>query len=441
MGQMPCHVAPDDDSDWGPVTDKFSGDGAFESRRFMWGFSSMQGWRHSMEDAHLTIPSLGQMARASGDARAVASASGWDETAVFGVLDGHGGPQVARFCERHLPVAIARCPGDNITGALTTAFANMDELLSERKCLDELRKLSDPSNGVLPLWRCSPMTIGSTVIVCCLRPDSIVVANAGDCRAVLSRDARAVDLSTDHKPESPAEMQRIKQAGGWVEAEDHGDMPPVYRMNGDLSLSRSVGDLEYKQNAKLPPCDQLISAVPDIQTFRREVTDEFIVIGCDGVWDVITSQQAVDFVRPRLGPQTTWAQRLKSSDLELSSILEELLDHCISPDLDETDGLGGDNMTAILVLFVPGGKLPTQTTSATKISAGGGAVRMALPPGAPGGQQIITQHMQASQSHQHLLVSQQHPANPLLARMVSGPGQASGQQQVVAGHQPIYYRQ
>merc|ERR1712151_147977 len=78
-----------------------------------------------------------------------------------------------------------------------------------------------------------------------------------------------------------------------------------------------------------------------------------MVMACDGVWDVVSSQTAVGFIRERLGPPAEWAQRLSSGELELSGILEELLDHCLSPDLDATDGLGGDNMTAVLVLFLP----------------------------------------------------------------------------------------
>jgi len=194
--------------------------------------------------------------------------------------------------------------------------------------------------------------IGCTVLVCCVRPEALVVANAGDCRAVLCRGGRALGLSEDHKPELPRESARIRRAGGWVEAERHGRLA-VHRVNGDLSLSRAIGDLEYKQNKQLPPDEQLIVATPDVKTVAREPDDEFLLLACDGVWDVVGSQDAVDFVRARLGRREDWARQLAVGSLNLSSVTEELLDRCVSPDLERTDGLGGDNMTVILVVFLP----------------------------------------------------------------------------------------
>merc|ERR1719433_1562830 len=88
----------------------------------------------------------------------------------------------------------------------------------------------------------------------------------------------------------------------------------------------------------------MICSTPDVHMFRREAGDEFLIVACDGIWDVLGSQDAVDFVHERL------PQRIKSGR-PLSGIMEELLDHCLSPDLSLTNGLGGDNMTAMLVVF------------------------------------------------------------------------------------------
>jgi len=320
-----------------------------------------------MEDAHIALPSLGQfVAAASGKMVDSSRAHGWDDTALFGVMDGHGGVQVARFCERHLPFAIADGHSDDVAGTLGAAFLRMDELLADPACLSELRGLSDAGQGghaKLSKWACHPFTVGCTAVVCCIRHGELIVANAGDCRAVLCRGGQAVNLSEDHKPDLPRESIRITRAGGWVEAEHYGRVT-VHRVNGDLSLSRAIGDLEYKQNKGLPPGGQLIIATPDVWTFQRDADDEFMVIACDGVWDVISSQEAVDFVRARLGSRATWAERLRDGTLELSAITEELLDHCISPDLDQTDGLGGDNMTGIIVVFVPPESAPQHVARA-----------------------------------------------------------------------------
>jgi len=191
----------------------------------------------------------------------------------------------------------------------------------------------------------NPDWVGCTCVVCLVRPEVIIVGNAGDSRAVLSRSRRAVSLSEDHKPNLPGEHDRISRAGGSVERRQVGPIVQ-YRVNGNLNLSRSIGDLEYKKNPCLGPSEQMICATPEVQTFQREAGDEFMIVACDGVWDVLSNQEAVDFVHERL-------PRWLSSGRPLSGIMEEMLDHCLSPDLSLTNGLGGDNMTGMLVIFNP----------------------------------------------------------------------------------------
>ena len=118
------------------------------------------------------------------------------------------------------------------------------------------------------------------------------MANAGDSRAVLSRGGETVVLSVDHKPAHPTEYERITKAGGWVS--DAG------RVNGNLNLSRSIGDLRYKRNEALEPDEQVITAAPDVRSIELQADDEFCVLACDGIWDVKTSEQVVHFVRARL---------------------------------------------------------------------------------------------------------------------------------------------
>mmetsp|Transcript_41255 Transcript_41255/g.95517 ORF Transcript_41255/g.95517 Transcript_41255/m.95517 type:complete len:391 (+) Transcript_41255:114-1286(+) len=302
-----------------PVTTKESGDGIALSKGLSWGYSCMQGWRISMEDAHFAVPTLG------GD--------GWSNTAAFGVMDGHGGSAVASFCERHLPVEIASGPSKDARDALVSAFHRIDELLDEGVGLE----VGPTPSSTNPDW------VGCTCVVCLVQPEVLVVANAGDSRAVLSRRGQAVPLSEDHKPNLPVEHERIRRAGGSVERQQVGSVVQ-YRVNGNLNLSRSIGDLEYKKNPLLPPSEQIICSTPDVLTFKREADDEFLLLACDGIWDVLGSQEAVDFVNERL-PQ--WLK----NGWALSGIMEEMLDRCISPDLALTNGLGGDNMTAVLVVF------------------------------------------------------------------------------------------
>lgn len=101
-----------------------------------------------------------------------------------------------------------------------------------------------------------PIHAGATAVVAVMIGKTLVVANAGDSRAVLCRDGAAFALSYDHKPQQEREINRIRRAGGFVNQ--------FGRVNGNLNLSRSIGDLKYKQAFFLPPADQMITAEPDI---------------------------------------------------------------------------------------------------------------------------------------------------------------------------------
>jgi serine/threonine protein phosphatase PrpC len=106
-----------------------------------------------------------------------------------------------------------------------------------------------------------------------ITPSTIYCANAGDSRAIAYQNENTVELSRDHKPEDPIELDRITKAGGSV------SFGPV---NGGLNLSRALGDLEYKKG-NLKPEEQMITANPDITKVKNENID-FIIMGCDGIW-------------------------------------------------------------------------------------------------------------------------------------------------------------
>lgn len=89
------------------------------------------------------------------------------------------------------------------------------------------------------------------------------------------RGNTCINLSQDHKPQSPIEEQRIHKAGGVI---------TMGRVNGGLNLTRSFGDFDYKQNKNLGYHEQMITCKPDIKQFQRDPTDEFILAGCDGIW-------------------------------------------------------------------------------------------------------------------------------------------------------------
>lgn len=146
---------------------------------------------------------------------------------------------------------------------------------------------------------------GCTAVVCLLQGRDLYVANAGDSRCVISRSGQAIEMSIDHKPEDDEEASRIIKAGGRVTLDG--------RVNGGLNLSRALGDHAYKTNVTLPAEEQMISALPDIKKLIITPEDEFMVLACDGIWNYMSSEEVVEFVRCRL-----------KDNKKLSTICEEV---------------------------------------------------------------------------------------------------------------------
>ncbi|PQQ13924.1 putative protein phosphatase 2C 60 isoform X2 [Prunus yedoensis var. nudiflora] len=94
---------------------------------------------------------------------------------------------------------------------------------------------------------------GSTTCVAILRNNQLLVANVGDSHCVISR--KGISSSRDHKPDLELKKERILKAGGFVHAG---------RVNGMLNVSRSIGDMEFKQNKFLPAEKQIVTSTPDI---------------------------------------------------------------------------------------------------------------------------------------------------------------------------------
>ncbi|KAH0982907.1 hypothetical protein GBA52_010084 [Prunus armeniaca] len=324
-----------------PKTDKVSEDG--ENDKLRYGSSSMQGWRSTMEDAHAAIPDFD------------------GSTSFFAVYDGHGGKAVANFCAKYLHLQVlkdeAYLAGDLGT-SLQKAFLRMDEMMRGQRGWRELAVLGDKIDkvsGLIEGFIFSPKSVeaksgafndhtdqwsseegphsdfdgpnsGSTACVAIIRNNQLVVANAGDSRCVISRKGQAYNLSKDHKPDIENEKERILKAGGFIQ---------VGRVNGSLNLARAIGDAEFKQNKHLPVERQIVTANPDLTSVEICDDDEFLVIACDGIWDCMSSQQLVDYIREQLKHES-----------KLSVICERVFERCLAP---STGGEGCDNMTMILV--------------------------------------------------------------------------------------------
>ncbi|KAH8379982.1 hypothetical protein KR009_008303 [Drosophila setifemur] len=281
-----------------PVTAKESS--YCQNAVFRVGSSCMQGWRINMEDSHTHILSLPEDR----------------DAAFFAVYDGHGGATVAQYAGKHLHKFVLRRPEYNendIERALQQGFLDIDyQMLHNESWGDQMA--------------------GSTAVVVLVKDNKLYCANAGDSRAIACVNGQLEILSQDHKPNNEAESKRIIEGGGWVE---------FNRVNGNLALSRALGDFVFKRADKKPE-DQIVTAYPDVETRKIMEDWEFIVLACDGIWDVMSNTEVLEFCRTRIG-----------MGMYPEEICEELMNHCLAPDC-QMGGLGGDNMTVVLVCLLHG---------------------------------------------------------------------------------------
>ncbi|KAJ8559468.1 hypothetical protein K7X08_003526 [Anisodus acutangulus] len=196
---------------------------------------------------------------------ALVNIQGDSKQGVFGIFDGHGGVKAAEFAAENLNKNIMDEVGnttdDKIGEAVKNGYLKTDsEFLNQ-----EVRG-------------------GSCCVTALIQKGNLVVSNAGDCRAVVSRGGIAEALTSDHRPSRQDEKDRIEALGGYVDS-CHG----VWRIQGSLAVSRSIGDQYLKQWVTAEPETRILGLKPEL---------EFLVLASDGLWDTVSNQEAVDIARP-----------------------------------------------------------------------------------------------------------------------------------------------
>lgn len=160
---------------------------------------------------------------------------------------------------------------------------------------------------------------GSTGLCIIVNNNRIIVANTGDCRALMNRSGKCIELSRDHRPTDPEEMKRIEDNGGKVIGG---------RLQGELAVSRAFGDYRYKiLESSLLTCD------PEIREFPLTADVEFIVVACDGLYETFSNTEVIEYIN-----------RLLSESKEISEIAKALAEEAI-------DRGSGDNITIIIIKF------------------------------------------------------------------------------------------
>jgi protein phosphatase 2C family protein 2/3 len=221
-----------------------------------YGVFDSQGFRESMEDEYFFVKDLDTFS---------SKPSNLKPHCAFGIFDGHCGKDAATFCKQNICKYLVKSNYflSNIEKALEEGFLACDEAL---------RRFTQEEDKGSPFAGC-------TANVAIVRENMITVANCGDSRAVLANEGKAIPMSEDHKPNRLDEKKRIEALGGSVE---------YGRIGGLLAVSRAFGDFEYKIGGK-----HLVTAVPDVKSFTLQRNTDFIILACDGLWDVMSSSEAV----------------------------------------------------------------------------------------------------------------------------------------------------
>lgn len=218
----------------------------------------------------------------------------------FAIYDGHGGDKASSFLQKNLATYFTESilRNQSIQEAFGRAFFRAD--------IHALHQFDD----------------GSTVIAAFIDEKNILhLAWVGDSRAVLEKNGTVGFATQDHKPDSKDELARIKKAGGSIQK--HG----VWRING-LAISRSIGDRRLKEMGE----GQII-AKPEYATIQLDADNHFLILASDGLWDVISNQAAIDFIKNKL---------ITTSDL--NTIATDLQNEAIKQGSE-------DNITIYVVTF------------------------------------------------------------------------------------------
>ncbi|KAA3476837.1 putative protein phosphatase 2C 27 isoform X1 [Gossypium australe] len=260
------------------------------------------GGRPYMEDTHICIADLAK--NFGCDLVSEEAISFYGEQ----VFDGHGGKDASHFVRDHLPRVIFEDVDFplELEKAVTRSFMETDAAFAKSCSLE------------------SSLASGTTVLTAMIFGRSLLVANAGDSRAVLSWHGRAIEMSKDHRPCCMKERRRIEALGGFV---DDG------YLNGQLGVTRALGDWHIEGMKETGERIGPLSAEPELKMITLTKEDEFLIIGSDGIWDVFTSQNAIDFTRRRL-------QEHNDVKLCCKEIVEEAIKRGAT-----------DNLTVVVVCF------------------------------------------------------------------------------------------
>lgn len=260
-----------------------------------------------MEDAHTTVPTV----------------PGLSSCSFYGVYDGHCGHTIAKYSSENLLNEFLN--HIDLRDIINSDNCEKIEPSTISKVMQESFVILDDYMRTIPPWKNGEDQSGTTAVCSFITKNDIICANCGDSRAIVSSGGELKLVTRDHKPYNDDEKRRIEKAGGSV---------MMQRVNGSLAVSRALGDYEYKSTENMPSIEQQVSPLPEIFVLERDYDhDEFLVLACDGIWDVMSNQEVLEFVQKQLQIHE-----------DRGLICDNLIEECFQRG-------SRDNMSVVLVTF------------------------------------------------------------------------------------------
>eukprot|EP01129_Flabellula_baltica_P003223 TRINITY_DN13032_c0_g1_i1.p1 TRINITY_DN13032_c0_g1~~TRINITY_DN13032_c0_g1_i1.p1 ORF type:complete len:430 (+),score=70.71 TRINITY_DN13032_c0_g1_i1:50-1339(+) len=223
-----------------------------KSGRLNFSYAECIGKRSTMEDAYFLLGHVGHDR----------------ELDAFGLFDGHGGDDVSKFAASYFPAVIdkkLRKHKRNPKEFIKKVFTDASKIIKEKRLVG-----------------------GSTALVGLVIDNFCYIANLGDCRAIFYQDGNTIRVTTDHTPALEEEKERIVHAGGFVTETITREGYAIHRINGQLAVSRALGDLIF---------EKYISHEPDVFKIEFTSNDDFLIVACDGLWDMVEDEEATQICK------------------------------------------------------------------------------------------------------------------------------------------------
>ena len=260
----------------------------------------------------------------------------------FGIYDGHGGIGCSLYLKEHLHNFVQEF---SINGIKKAIFDAENEFLTKR-AVDEKNNLRDSS--------------GSCGVIAMIKNNQLIISNTGDSRVVLFKNGKVFFVTQDHKPDSESEKQRIQNSGGQIYQSP--SIIPIYQngkkvslpwrvLPGRLSVSRTFGDIEAKHE-KYGGKKGVIIPTPDVFEFELNNEFDFMVIGCDGIFDVLSNEDLFDIWKSILEEKgmnvNTFKKMEADNEIDIDKLCGDFAGLIIKSSLVKNSF---DNVSCIVVVF------------------------------------------------------------------------------------------